>query len=166
MLRGRAALLKNGQVLLVGGVGTPTAAELYDPTSGQYPRDGGVPTEGHGFFHTATLLNDGRVLVVGGLTTALFGGLATDTNAGAETYDPTTGAFTPAGAMMSNRNLHTATLLADGRVLIAGGYSKGDNAPGNAQFDTAEIYDPSTGTFSLAGLMTELPCSACRRTAP
>jgi len=71
---------------------------------------------------TATLLRDGRVLIVGGLTTTGSGGLASDTNAGAEVFDPKSGTFSRAGAMTNNRNLHTATLLNDGRVLIAGGF--------------------------------------------
>jgi hypothetical protein len=46
--------------------------------------------------------------------------------------------------MTEARNLHTATLLMDGTVLIAGG---GNNSA------TAELYDPSTGTFSKTGGM-------------
>ena len=149
-----ATLLSNGQVLIVGGDTSPSAAELYDPSSGNFASTG-APIQPHGYFHTATLLNDGRVLVVGGLVTPGQGGLATDTNAGAETYDPQSGTFTKAGAMFANRNLHTATLLADGRVLVAGGYARGDSAPGNVRFDTAELYDPSTGNFSPTSPMTE-----------
>jgi Kelch motif/Galactose oxidase, central domain len=98
--------------------------------------------------HTATLLNDGRVLIAGGY--AMHGtGLAS-----AELYDPATGAFTPTGNMKSPRYRHTATLLPDGRVLVAGG-SAGYAAPGvEAALASAEIYDPSTRTFSPAGDMT------------
>ena len=149
-----ATLLANGQVLIVGGTTSPSATELYDPSSGKFVSTG-TPVQPHGYNHTAALLNDGRVLLVGGLITPGSGGLTTDTNAGAETYNPQTGIFAEAGAMFSNRNLQTETLLADGRVLVAGGYSRGSGAPGSTKFDTAEIYDPSTGTFSSTFPMTE-----------
>ncbi len=148
-----ATLLNNGLVLIVGGDSSPSAAELYDPSSGQFSATG-APVQPHGLFHTATRLNDGRVLVVGGLTAAgVVGGnsAAANTNAGAETYDPQTGKFTLAGAMFANRDDQTATLLADGRVLIAGG-----QIPNFQGFtaDTAETYDPSTGNFSSTLPMT------------
>src|SRR5436853_5875150 len=68
--------------------------------------------------HTATLLRDGRVLIVGG-----------DRTGTAELYDPATGTFTPTGNGIAGHGSFTdffngpstATLLPDGRVLIAGG---------------------------------------------
>ena len=146
-----AALLNDDRVLIVGGNITPSAAELYDPASGQFTAIGQT-IQPHGYGATATLLNDGRVLVVGGL--AVPGNPPTttvDDSAGAELYDPTTGKFASAGAMASNRNEHTATLLADGRVLVAGGNAEGGSTP--MIFDTAEIYNPVTGQFTLAGSM-------------
>jgi uncharacterized delta-60 repeat protein len=93
---------------------------------------------------TATRLSDGRVLIVGG-------GLAeTDASiqgayASAELYDPATGTFKATGSMHQARGNHTATLLSDGRILIAGG----SNELGNPT--RAELYDPASGTFSLTG---------------
>jgi uncharacterized protein (TIGR03437 family) len=145
-----ATLLNNGLVLLVGGRGAPSAAELYDPVAGTFAATGS-PVYLHGYYHTATPLANGLVLVVGGLAAAGDTGQA---SSGAETYNPKTGTFTEAGAMAFNRNNHTATLLADGRVLIAGGQAGGANdlSP-NPAFDSAEIYDPSTGNFSLTSPM-------------
>jgi len=146
-----ATLLNNGQVLIEGGSTQPSAAELYDPVSGQFTATGS-PIQGHGFFQTATLLSDGRVLVVGGLSVPGAAGAANNINAGAETYDPQTGKFTQAGPMAFNRNGHSATLLEDGRVLVAGGQDLG-SVPSLMVFDTAETFDPSTGQFSLTGAM-------------
>ena len=116
-----ATLLKDGRVFIVGGTNSPSSAELYDPVSGRFS-NAGQPIQPHGYAHTATLLNDGRVLLVGGLTIPGTGGSCSDTNAGAELYDPVAGTFAKTGALTINRNYHTATLLADGRVLIAGGF--------------------------------------------
>ena len=65
-------------------------------------------------------------------------------------YDPVSGTFTPTGDIRAPRFNHTATLLPDGRVLIAGG-----SAVPRADLPTngAEIYDPSTGTFAATGNM-------------
>ena len=151
-----ATLLNNGQVLIVGGLNLPSAAELYNPQTGQFTATGAT-VQPHGYFHTATPLNDGRVLVVGGDVDPAASNLPTDISAGAETYDPATGIFTKAGPMVANRNRHTATLLADGRVLIAGGYALGGggNVPGQEAFDSGELYAPSTGSFSSTFPMTQ-----------
>jgi hypothetical protein len=90
--------------------------------------------------HTATLLPDGRVLVTGG-----WGGsesLATE--AKAEIYDPKSGTFGPTGSMADARVHHTATLLPDDRVLVAGGDASEYLASG-------EIYDHKSGTFGPTG---------------
>src|SRR5262249_40313484 len=102
------------------------------------------------FFHTATLLADGRVLIAGGGSRdARTGAFITESSA--ELYDPRTGAFAATGAMTTPRSRHTATLLPDGRVLIAGGAAN-VNARGSA-LASAELYDPRTGTFSATGEM-------------
>jgi hypothetical protein len=100
----------------------------------------------------AVLLRDGRVLVIGGSDTS------GKPVASAQIYDPKTGRFSPTGSMVTAPpgGVSVATLLADGRVLVAGG-SSGEpcgngGCPGVA---TAEIYDPATGKFSPTGSMTE-----------
>jgi hypothetical protein len=87
---------------------------------------------------TATLLNNGFVLMTGGRATGL------SDLADAELYNPKTGAFAPTGTMGTARSGSTATLLKDGRVLVAGGSLSG----------SAEIYDPRKGSFTPAGFMT------------
>jgi hypothetical protein len=71
-------------------------------------------------FHTATLLADGRVLIAGGDMIETRAPGAFNTQSSAELYDPLTGTFRATG-LTRPRSGHTATLLPDGRVLIAGG---------------------------------------------
>jgi hypothetical protein len=103
--------------------------------------------------HTATLLGDGRVLIAGG---ELLKGLALPkTLSSAELFDPRTGTFTATANMTTPRSSHSATLLPNGKVLIAGGGVT--NAGGMADDPTlasAELYDPGTGTFSATAEMT------------
>jgi hypothetical protein len=68
----------------------------------------------------------------------------------AEIYDPKTGRFSETGAPSLPRSVASVTLLANGKVLIAGG---GDTY-GVKTYDSAEIYDPATGSFSPTGSMT------------
>jgi hypothetical protein len=143
-----ATALQDGTVLIAGG-GDPntnplSSAELYDPMTGTFSAVG--PMNIGREYQTATLLENGDVLIAGGFTMLPSG----DTeNAGtAELYNPLTGLFTFTGTMVTARDGHTATLLADGRVLIAGG---GDNN-GNV-LATTEIYDPTTGQFTAAASM-------------
>lgn len=62
------------------------------------------------------------------------------------------GTFAATGSMTSPRQAHTATLLLDGKVLLAGGYTGGDDSPFLAE-NTAELYDHETGTFAVSGVM-------------
>jgi hypothetical protein len=146
-----ATLLADGRVLVAGGYDGNDAAlasaELYDPKTGAFTPIGALAAARG--LHTATLLADGRVLIAGGgpanwLSTAPGPYLAS-----AELYDPKTGSFSPTGSMTSTREDHTATLLDDGRVLIAGGNDVGAHAVASA-----ELYDPKTGKFSATGSMT------------
>ena len=81
-------------------------------------------------------MNNGMVLIAGGQGSA--GALLS-----AELYNPATGTFTPTGSLNTARVYHTATLLNNGTVLIAGGYDNNGNTSASA-----ELYNPATGTFT------------------
>ena len=147
-----ATLLSDGRVLMTGGndLGDHgvASAELYDPETGIFTATGSMTTARA--LHTATLLSDGRVLIVGGDPAAwTFSG---PYHASAEVYDPATGTFTATGSMAVGRELHAASLLSDGRVLVTGGVTESLHA---TSLDSAELYDPETGTFSPTGPMTD-----------
>jgi hypothetical protein len=105
-------------------------------------------------FHTTTLLADGKVLVAGGLNT----NNCPDASDFAELYDPASRSFAPTSSMTDSRYSQTATLLQNGKVLITGGNSFNfecsdlDTSP---QLASAELYDPSSGSFTPTGSMTE-----------
>ena len=141
-----ATLLADGKVLVAGGYGIDplkglgqASAELYDPGSGTWTVTGSLTTARQQ--HTATLLADGQVLVVGGWSLP----------ASAELYDPHTGTWTATGSMATGRFHHTATLLPDGQVLVAGGETSTEG--GFVYLYSAELYNPSTGTWSATGGM-------------
>jgi len=148
-----AVLLADGRVLVSGGFGGNTqiarnTAEIYDPATGVFTPTGNM-TQGRGR-HQLTLLPNGKVLVTGGRDAQQnFFALAS-----AEIFDPFAnqgaGAFSAIGNMNSPRFKHTATLLSNGTVLIAGGFN-GDNT--SSSVASAEIFDPSTNTFIPTGSM-------------
>jgi hypothetical protein len=89
---------------------------------------------------TVALLPNGKALIVGGLNS---NGVPTVALNSAEIYDPTTGLSASTGSMTTVRDLATATVLPNGKVLIVGGY----DATGTV-LATAELYNPNTGSFS------------------
>jgi N-acetylneuraminic acid mutarotase/uncharacterized protein YjdB len=151
-----ATQLDNGMILIAGGAssggGALASAELYDPSTGKFTPTGNMIIARAG--HTATLLNNGMVLITGGTdsfeagadSAPLFFG---DSLANAELYDPATGTFASTGSMITPRVSHTATLMNNGNVLIAGGVASGTGIA----FASAELYDPATGTFTPTGNM-------------
>ena len=89
---------------------------------------------------------DGRVLIAGG--DGSYTGLS-NVEVSAELYDPVTGTFSPTGSMTTPRDWHRATLLPNGKVLIAGGGPRS-----RYSVASAEIYDPATDSFTATGAMT------------
>ena len=151
-----ATMLPNGDVLIVGGGQGPDlvdgfsvvgGAELLDHATGTFVSAG---TESRDL-HTATLLLNGKVLLIGGETGWTGIPPSPIVTASADLYDPATGIFQATGKMTAERESHTATLLADGRVLVAGGARLQGTTWETLQ--TAEIYDPASATFSPTGDM-------------
>jgi N-acetylneuraminic acid mutarotase len=144
-----SAPLDNGQVLIAGGynAGALQSAELFNPTTDTFIA---LPASGETQLHTARYtaisapLDNGQVLIAGGSDP--------ETLQSAELFNPVTDNFTALPAS-GETQLHTAresavaATLANGQVLIAGGYN-------GSVMKSAELFNPTTGTF------TTLPASA------
>jgi Kelch motif len=135
-----ATLLRDGKVLV--GVQEPgddgeTGAEVYDPATGTWTATGKMAIR-RDCSLSPTLLRDGRVLVAG--------------REGSQLYDPDSGTWAAAESMIARpglmgRRFGAAVLLPDGRVLIAGGGTD------NQYLDTAELFDPDTGSWTAIANM-------------
>jgi subtilase family serine protease len=139
-----ATLLNSGMVLITGGSngsGFVTQAELYNPTTGKFTVTGTLSAR---LYPTATLLNNGMVLIAGGIHGSNYTGYLST----ADLYNPTTGTFTATGSLNTARDNHTATLLSNGMVLIAGGIGTCGSSCFEA-LSSAELYNPTTGTFTV-----------------
>lgn len=142
-----ATLLADGRVLVTGGIdsGSLTASglvssEVFDPATGTWTATGDMGTGTT--HHAAVLLPNGKVLVAGGrLQPFQSGGDQSRT----ELYDPATGTWAATGTMGTARRQHSANLLANGSVLVAGGSSSA----------SAEIYDPATALWTATGSMAQ-----------
>jgi hypothetical protein len=150
-----ATLLANGKVLVAGGFTNSSGdlsntAELYDPATGEWSFTGNPKVLR--IDHTATLLANGKVLVAGGgiLTDGEIGVDYSPTNT-AELYDPATGEWGSTGKLNETRFIHNATLLQDGKVLVAGGCMDPDCF---VMLGSAELYDPNTETWSITGSLS------------
>ncbi len=154
-----ATLLSNGLVLVAGGFSSSVAcdlsftacvvnsAELYDPKSGTWTATGSMSTERASY--TATLLASGNVLVAGGFYSVSRDDVSTNV---AEIFDPVAGTWTVTGSLAIARDSHTATLLTDGNVLVAGG--EGPDQYSNQQFASAENFDSTTAMWAVTGSMS------------
>src|SRR5260370_702288 len=112
-----ATLLQNGKVLIVGGA---ASAELYDPEIGTWSTTGSLNVGFALFSDTATLLQNGKVLFAGGTDDDDGGPGFVST----EVYDPSIGSWSVTGSLNTARFRHTATVLPNGHVLVAGGAAR------------------------------------------
>jgi len=136
---GTATALADGRVLVAGGCADPACATvlgdatLYDPVANAWTAAGSMSSPRAG--HSATQLNDGTVLVAGGcadaqcMTVLPSADIWTESDAGSQ--------FSAAPSMAGARHHHTATLLNNGEVLMAGGASST-----GASLPTSEVYLP------------------------
>jgi hypothetical protein len=151
-----ATMLKGGGVLVAGGgcngsgygcdAGSFEAplrsAEIYNPATGTWTRTGSMKF-GRQFF-TATLLPDGDVLAAGGFAEC-DDDMCSDSRS-AELYDPATGTWSSTGSMTTSRDEQSATLLGNGDVLVAGGFTQEGFGAGH-NLSGAELYNPATGRW-------------------
>jgi len=150
-----ANLLISGQVLVAGGndgSSTLASAELYDqgvwlPTASMAAARRGhisAPLPAIGVCAGTTTVGAPAdfVLVAGGNGPS-------GTLASAEVYDQAHGLWSPVSDMATHRYEHTATLLPNGKVLVAGGLNGS-----RSSLESAYLYDPDTGTFSQTGSMS------------
>jgi N-acetylneuraminic acid mutarotase len=145
----RAMLLASGEVLVLGG--SAVFAELYDPARGNWRAAAG-PVQPHRAGFSATLLASGKVLVAGGFDPANYD--PSGFVPAAEIYDPQTDSWTTTGALTTPRQGQDAVRLADGRVLITGGFTDfGDDFFAASPIAAAEVYDPTTGRWTAVASM-------------
>ena len=158
-----ATLLLSGKVLVAGGATdlsgeTTNSADIYDPASNSFSA-ATFPMDHQRAAHTATLLAAGplagKVLIAGGVGGSSF--FFKDSSA--ELFDPAAQEFTLLSSFMNEpRSLHTATLLDDGTVLLAGGFSGSVAVSGGVLSgasglisNSAETFDPNSAEFSCVG---------------
>ncbi len=149
-----STLLPSGDILVAGGSnsgGLMRHAELFTPGTDVFSPINGEMGQVRNQ-HTATLLPNGRVLIAGGSTTNATSTTSTNT---AEIYYPDTKRFIPTSPMTDARKNHTAIMLPDGRVLVAGGYG----GSGDVTLGTAEIFISTQSRWMSAATLT----APCRR---
>jgi hypothetical protein len=145
-----ATLTPHGRILVVGGQGIYpsdpplSSAELYQPAIGTWTSTGSMSAPRFG--HAATVLSIRKVLITGGHGD--FSGAGSLSSA--ELYSFATDTWSVTGSMAKARSFHTATLLANGKVLAAGGY---DSSSSGTAFSSAELYDPVTETWTATDSM-------------
>lgn len=148
---GQPKPINRAGVLLIGGLGSAgTFADttLYDLTAKVALPTGQLAVPRYG--HTATPLRDGRVVVIGGAMTIPQNPQPAATTGLAEIFSAASLSFNSSGTMQYPRFYHSAILLPDGKIFVAGGTdSRGNYVP------QAELFDPSTGRFSSAGTMAQ-----------
>ncbi len=139
-------LLNSGKILAVGGY-KEQSCELFDPVTETWAMTDSIPTFRY-WGQTVTTLGDGKILVAGGayIDTVLWDVVYLNN---LDIYDPNTDKWSIGAPMKISRDWHTATLLNDGRMLIAGGYND------SLEINNCEIYNPQNNTWVTASPMIE-----------
>ncbi len=140
-------LLKTGKILAIGGF-QERSCELFDPVTETWTMTDSIPTMRF-YSQSITELKDGRILVSGGYRNFNVANSA-EYLAICEIYDPVTDKWLPAAPLNVGRYSHTATLLNNGEVLIAGGFTKTVGA-----LRSCEIYNPTNNTWSISISLNE-----------
>lgn len=153
------SLLPNGRMMVSGGVevsflfGLPvgavstTAVQIYNPATNAWSNGASMQSGRAGHHYNQVTLANGRVLMTGGvLVPSLLGATNAAPIAGAEFYDQPSNTWTSV-PMGTARSLHSATLLADGRVAVCGGAQGTLTAP--TSIDGVEVFDPGTNGWTV-----------------
>jgi N-acetylneuraminic acid mutarotase len=150
-----ATVLADGSVLVAGGsnFGPVATSQIFSPAAGQWTVAGNMVVARAA--HTASLLSSGQVLVAGGSTTLGENSFNGSTSA-AELFNPSTSSWKATAPMAASRVGHTATVLGNGQVLVAGGESDDPILGNSTPLASAELYDPTSGTWSPAASMNEI----------
>ena len=140
---------KAGDVLIAGGIGrldqSLAPAEFFDPGTGTFQVTGALSDGRAG---AASAIVGNQVLIAGGFSgTAIINNLSLSMSGSvvptADLFDPAEGKFATVGNMTVARTGYTVTALPSGKLLIAGGLDNHGNV-----LDSAEVYNPASGTFS------------------
>jgi YDG domain/MBG domain (YGX type)/Galactose oxidase, central domain len=146
--------LDDGRVLVIGGRTSQGPVNTVEVLNADGSMAVAAPMLARRAGHAAAKLPDGRVLVIGGttlVTSDIGNGPVTSeavTNS-AEIFDAFGNVWYPAASLTIARSGHTATAVADGRVLVAGGAGQD-----GAALDSFEVFDVETGQFASPGLMS------------
>ena len=146
------ALLSNGDALLPGGCDEArclTEVARYDVAGNRWTTV--APLPGPRGFATTTALADGSVLVVGGCADPRCVTVLAD----ALRYEPASNQWRPAGVMKAPRAGHTATLLGDGTVFLAGGCQSAECR--GSTLDTTELFQPTATPAFVDGPVMRAP---------
>lgn len=153
-------LLDNGEVMVAGGrdwsdfngnfpFPALSSVEIYTPSSNSW-RIGTPMNEAHYSGAMIKLRNGSILMATGGkLTPGTLIDVADHT--GAEIYDPIADSWTPTGKLNTARRSSRVSMLCDGRVFVNGGFERNDTV--SPETRSAEIYDPSLGSWTEVGPM-------------
>gem|GEM_PF-1251038 len=141
-------VLSDGKILVTGGYSASntvlSSVEVYDPVANTWTTKASMSTARH--FHKATLMPDGKVLVTGGAGTSASSPSYLNS---VEVYDPVANTWTSKASFTTARYRHISILMADGKILLAGGQT------GSGTYtNTAYVYDPVANTWTAVGNLT------------